>query len=275
MKLATLVGAMLAAALVASSALAQDADFEDPIGLTGHGSLFDPQGRPIEATPEFLAETLERYLDALMARANSETMREFEQFRERIANAMPAEAAPAARRLELMGMAAEVAWLERPAAAGRPDRHPHQHHTLPARDGRRRRHGYWRGAAGTPGNLRRDQGNSRRRRNRRSARRSLRGRPTSMNALRTASRFPRTGAARSGCRPAASATQRSSSRSHPRRAYSSSRARARPAAASPSRASRATARATSCSSGSSARASRPARSASGTTRRTIRASRSA
>ena len=111
MKLATLVSAMLAAALVASSALAQDADFEDPIGLTGHGSLFDRQGRPIEATPEFLAETLEGYLDALTARATAETMREFEQFRERIANATPAKAAPAARRLELMGMAAEVAWL--------------------------------------------------------------------------------------------------------------------------------------------------------------------
>ena len=103
------VGACLTGLALAMTAPASAQQFEDPIGLTGHGTLFDPQGRAIDATPEFLAETLNFYRDALLERVDAETRREVTELRERMERALPGDATPAGRRLALIAQAEDVA----------------------------------------------------------------------------------------------------------------------------------------------------------------------
>ncbi|HEX8222691.1 MAG TPA: hypothetical protein VF605_02610 [Allosphingosinicella sp.] len=56
----------------------------DPIGAIGHGSLFDPEGRPVNVTPQFIERTQLYYIETLLAGGNDDTRRQYESLRSRL-----------------------------------------------------------------------------------------------------------------------------------------------------------------------------------------------
>ncbi len=75
---------LMSTAALMSTASADNPTFNDPIAYTGHGVLFGHDGKPIEATPEFLKRTQQLYLNQLLDKADADTRKAFEKHRARL-----------------------------------------------------------------------------------------------------------------------------------------------------------------------------------------------
>jgi hypothetical protein len=98
---ASRVAALLWIAVLTAPATAQQpAVPEGPIAFIGHGAMFDRDGREITPTPEFVAEALAFYREALLAVADDGARRDFTALEAEVAAAVApaalAEASPPA-----------------------------------------------------------------------------------------------------------------------------------------------------------------------------------
>jgi hypothetical protein len=79
---------------------------DEPIAYTGHGAMFDKNGKEIQVTPEFIKEAQKFYLDTLSKQAGEKQRALFEQKQKRLFSGQQWD-----KRSELYANSALIEWL--------------------------------------------------------------------------------------------------------------------------------------------------------------------